>query len=68
MPLVQLYQPELLSTGHAAKVRSGKGFAGAADPAGTVSPQGPVWIGKGFRFPINRCHQRVVTLSPLIWD
>ena len=47
--LVQLYQPELLSTGPAAKVRSGKGFAGAADPDGTVSPQGPVWIGKDFR-------------------
>jgi hypothetical protein len=47
--LVQLYQPELLSTGPAAKVRSGKGFAGAADPEGTVSPQGPVWIGKDFR-------------------
>ena len=47
--LVQLYQPELLTTGPAAKVRSGRGFAGAADPAGTVSPQGPVWIGKDFR-------------------
>jgi hypothetical protein len=47
--LVQLYQPELLSTGPAAKVRSGKGFAAAADPTGTVSPQGPVWIGKDFR-------------------
>ncbi len=47
--LVQLYQPELLSTGSAAKVRSGKGFAAAADPTGTVSPQGPVWIGKDFR-------------------
>jgi len=46
---VQLYQPELLSTGPAAKVRSGKGFAGAADPEGMVSPQGPVWIGKDFR-------------------
>jgi hypothetical protein len=47
--LVQLYQPELLTTGPAAKVRSGKGFAGGGDPAGTVSPQGPVWIGKDFR-------------------
>ncbi len=47
--LVQLYQPDLLSTGPAAKVRSGKGFAGAADSASTVSPQGPVWIGKDFR-------------------
>jgi hypothetical protein len=40
---------DLLTTGPAAKVRSGKGFAGAADPEGTVSPQGPVWIGKDFR-------------------
>ena len=47
--LVQLYQPELLTTGPAAKVRSGKGFAGGGDPVGTVSPQGPVWIGKDFR-------------------
>lgn len=47
--LVQLYQPELLSTGPAAKVRSGKGFAGGGDPDGMVSPQGPVWIGKDFR-------------------
>jgi hypothetical protein len=47
--LVQLYQPELLSTGPAAKVRSGKGFAGGGDPDGTVSPQGPVRIGKDFR-------------------
>lgn len=48
--LVQLYQPELLTTGPAAKVPSGKGFsAGAADAAGAVSPQGPVWIGKDFR-------------------
>lgn len=46
--LVQLYQPELLSTGPAATVRSGKGFAAAGDQAGTVSPQGPVWIGKDF--------------------
>ena len=50
--LVQLYQPELLTTGPAAKLRSGKGFAGAADPDGTVSPQGPVWIGKDF--PLDR--------------
>jgi hypothetical protein len=47
--LVQLYQPDLLTTGPAAKVRSGKGFAGGGDPDGTVSPQGPVWIGKDFR-------------------
>jgi hypothetical protein len=47
--LVQLYQPDLLSTGPATKVRSAKGFAAAADPTGTVSPQGPVWIGKDFR-------------------
>jgi hypothetical protein len=47
--LVQLYQPDLLSTAPAAKVRSGKGFAGGGDPDGTVSPQGPVWIGKDFR-------------------
>jgi hypothetical protein len=48
--LVQLYQPELLTTGPAAKVRSGKGFsAGSADDTGAVRPQGPVWIGKDFR-------------------
>ena len=47
--LVQLYQPELITTGPAAKVRSGKGFAAADDRAGGVSPQGPVWIGKDFR-------------------
>ena len=47
--LVQLYQPELLSTGPAAKVRSGKGFAAAGDTTSAVIPQGPVWIGKDFR-------------------
>jgi len=48
--LVELYQPELLSTGPAAKVPSGKGFsAGSADDTGAVRPQGPVWIGKDFR-------------------
>ena len=48
--LVQLYQPELLSTGPAAKMPSGKGFsAGSADDTGAVTPQGPVWIGKDFR-------------------
>jgi hypothetical protein len=49
--LVQLYQPELLTTGPAAKVRSGKGFSGGggADDTGAVKPQGPVWIGKNFR-------------------
>jgi hypothetical protein len=48
--LVQLYQPELLTTGAAAKVRGGKGFsAGSADDTGAVRPQGPVWIGKDFR-------------------
>jgi hypothetical protein len=48
--LVQLYQPELLTTGPAAKVPSGKGFsAGSADDSGAVTPQGPVWIGKDFR-------------------
>jgi hypothetical protein len=48
---VQLYQPELLTTGPAAKVRCGKGFSGggAADDTGAVTPQGPVWIGKDFR-------------------
>jgi hypothetical protein len=46
--LMQRYQQELLSTDPSAKVSSGKGFAGAADPAGTVSPQGPVWIGKDY--------------------
>ena len=42
--LVQLYQPELLTTGPAAKVRSGKGFSagGGADDTGAVKPQGPV--------------------------
>ena len=47
--LVQLYQPELLTTGPAAKVSSGKGFSGGGDPTSAVSPQGPVWIGKDFR-------------------
>ncbi|MCP9852829.1 hypothetical protein KBZ14_08080 [Synechococcus sp. HJ21-Hayes] len=48
--LVQLYQPELLSTGPAAKVRSGKGLSvGGAEESGAVRPQGPVWIGKDFR-------------------
>ena len=47
--LVQLYQPELLTTGPAAKMPSGKGFAAAGDPTSPVSPQGPVWIGKDFR-------------------
>ena len=48
--LVQLYQPELLTTSPAAKVPSGKGFsAGSADDTGPVRPQGPVWIGKDFR-------------------
>lgn len=48
--LVELYQPELLTTGPAAKVPSGKGFfAGSADDTGAVRPQGPVWIGKDFR-------------------
>jgi hypothetical protein len=48
--LVQLYPPELLTTGPAAKVPSGKGFsAGSADDTCAVRPQGPVWIGKDFR-------------------
>ena len=48
--LVQLYQSELLTTGPAAKMPSGKGFsAGSADDTGAVKPQGPVWIGKDFR-------------------
>jgi hypothetical protein len=48
--LVQLYQPELLSTGPAAKARSGKGFSvGGAEETDAVRPQGPVWIGKDFR-------------------
>jgi hypothetical protein len=49
--LMQLYQPELLTTGPATKVRSGKGFSGgvAANDTGAVTPQGPVWIGKDFR-------------------
>jgi hypothetical protein len=47
--LVQLYQPELLTTGPAAKMPSGKGFSRGGDPDGAVSPQGPVWIGKDFR-------------------
>jgi hypothetical protein len=51
--LMQRYQQELLSTDPSAKVSSGKGFAGAADPAGTVSPQGPVWLGKDFRLDCN---------------
>ena len=48
--LVQLYQPELLTTGPAAKMPSGKGFsAGGADDNGAARPYGPVWIGKDFR-------------------
>ena len=48
--LVQLYQPELLTTGPAARVPSGKGFsAGSADDSGAVTPQGPVWIGEDIR-------------------
>jgi hypothetical protein len=39
--LVQLYQPELLSTGLAARAASDKGF-GAADAPAEVKPQGPV--------------------------
>lgn len=57
--LVQLYQPELLSTAPAAKLRSGKGFAAAGDPATGVSPQGQVWIGKDFRF--DRTHRAAIT-------
>ncbi len=30
-------------------MRSAKCFAGSADPAGTVSTLGPVWIGTDFR-------------------
>ena len=48
--LVQLYQPELLTTGPAAKMPSGKGFSvGGADDNGAARPHGPVWIGKDFR-------------------
>jgi hypothetical protein len=47
--LVQLYQPELLTTGPAAKMPTGKGFSRGGDPDGAASPQGPVWIGKDFR-------------------
>ena len=47
--LLQLYQPELLSTGPAAKVASSKGFAGGVDQAGGVNSQGPVWIAKDCR-------------------
>ena len=48
--LVQLYQPELLTTTPAAKVPSGRGFSAvAADEDGNIRPQGPVWIGKDFR-------------------
>ena len=47
---VQLYQPELLTTGPVAKAPGGKGFcAGSADDTRAVTPQGPVWIGKDFR-------------------
>ena len=53
--LVQLYQPELLTTVQAAKVPSGKGFSagGGADDTGAVKPQGPLWIGKVFRLDRN---------------
>ena len=48
--LVQLYQPELLTTGPAARVPSGQGFsAGNRDDTDAVRPQCPVWIGKDFR-------------------
>jgi hypothetical protein len=48
--LVQLYQPELLTSGPAAKVPSGMGFsAGTAHDTGAVRPQGPVWILKAYR-------------------
>ena len=48
--LVQLYQPELLTTSPAAKVTSYRGFsADAADEDGNMRPQEPVWIGKDFR-------------------
>jgi hypothetical protein len=60
--LVELYQPELLSTGPAAKVPSGKGFsAGSADDTGAVRPQGPVWIGKDFRLDAPPGLQQQVT-------
>jgi hypothetical protein len=60
--LVQLYQPELLSTGPAAKVRSGKGFAAGGDPISAVSPQGPVWIGKDFR--LDRTPRAAASVPP----
>ena len=62
--LVQLYQPELLTTGPAAKVRSGKGFSGGggADDTGAVTPQGPVWIGKDFR--LDRTTRATSPASP----
>jgi len=48
--LVQLYQPELLTTGPAAKLPSGQGFsAGNRDDTDAVRPQCRVWIGKDFR-------------------
>jgi hypothetical protein len=64
--LVQLYQPELLTTGPAAKVRSGKGFSGGggADDTGAVSPQGPVWIGKDFR--LDRTPRSPSQASPAV--
>jgi hypothetical protein len=41
--LVQLYQPELLTAGPAAKVPSGKSFfAGTRDDTGAASPHGPI--------------------------
>ena len=43
--------PAWLIIGPAAKAPSAKGFsAGGADDTGAVIPQGPVWIGKDFRF------------------
>lgn len=61
--LVQLYQPELLITGPAAKVPSGRGFS-LLDQQGQPprSPQGPVWIGKDFR--LDRTPRATTTSAP----
>ena len=54
--LVQLYQLELLTTGLAAKVTSGKGFSADSTDTGPGKPQGPIR-----RVP---CRKRQSHLSP----
>ncbi|MFN7900635.1 MAG: hypothetical protein ACK5N0_13395, partial [Synechococcaceae cyanobacterium] len=64
--LVQLYQPGLLFTGSAAKVLSGKGFAGGGVPDGTGSPQAPVWNGKASGSIAPPGQQRLAPLPAVV--